>query len=308
MDVRALALVLLGSSLIACGSSSVATRVAPAPDDAVGVLIDKLYDYPLVALDEGGHGNIAVHEFLERVIRDPRFVANDLVVEWGSAKYQATIDRFVAGESVPDAELHKVWQDTTQVLVWESPIYEQFFRMVRDANAKRTKKLRVVLADAPLDWSAVETWADWARAKRDAYAAGVIEREVLAKHRKALVVFGAMHLARHDTAMLADELEHRHPGKLFTVYATPDEDKPPMCVAGEHCPEYTLTLSREDTFDARLTIGAEVTYAEPAPSVFADEAYYNEAVRRSHILHDVGLDEIQRLRAKYLETCGKTTC
>jgi hypothetical protein len=306
MDVRAFLLVLC----VACGSSPTTTRVVPAPDDVVGVLIDKLQDFPLVALDEGGHGNIAVHQVIERVIRDPRFDADDVVVEWGSAKYQSTIDRFVAGQSVPEAELRLVWQDTTQVLVWESPIYEQFFRMVRDVNAKRAPehRLRVVLADPPLDWSTVETWTDWARVKRDAYAARTIEREVLAKHRKALLVFGAMHLARRDTAMLADELEHDHPGTLFTIYTTPDEQQPAMCEGGEQCPELTLTLRREDTFDARLTTGAEATYAEPAPSVFADEAYYNEVVRRSHILHDAGLDEIQRLRARYLETCGRNNC
>jgi hypothetical protein len=36
---------------------------------------------------------------------------------------------FVAGESVSDTALRKVWQDTTQAhTMWDRPIYEEFFR------------------------------------------------------------------------------------------------------------------------------------------------------------------------------------
>jgi len=304
--VRALVLALL----VACNSSATApVRRAPAPDDAVGILIDTFWDRPIVALDEGGHGNTATHEYISRVIRDPRAagVVNDLVVEWGSAKYQATIDAFVAGGDVSDDELRKVWQETTQVLVWESPLYEKFFRAVREVNAKlpAAKRFRVVLADPPIEWSAVQSWGDWARMKRDAHAAAVIEREVLARQRKALVVFGSMHLTRGN-GMLADEIEQRHPSSLFTIYATPpDEPAKAMCTGEEEfCPEYTLKVEREGTFDAKLVAGGEVTYAEPPPVVFADEAYYRETVRRSHILHDVALAEIEALRAKYLASCS----
>ena len=44
----------------------------------------------------------------------PRFatVVNDIVVEFGSSRYQAVMDRFVSGGEVPYAELRKAWQDT----------------------------------------------------------------------------------------------------------------------------------------------------------------------------------------------------
>jgi hypothetical protein len=329
--------------LVACASSASTPR-PPSADDPVGMIADAFHDHPLVAIDEGGHGNEAVHAFLERLLRDPRLPANDIVVEFGSAKYQATIDRFVAGGDVPDSELRHVWQDTTQVLVWESPIYERFFRTVRTMNAERSpsKRFRVVLADPPIDWSTVSTWADWTRTNRDAHAAEVIEREVLAKHRKALLVFGAMHLGRRNiqvnyapSGMLVERLEEHHPGAVYTVYATPLATESPSCT-GDECltarlsplandpagqqdfatvvgdaprfgekgpldPSTYVALPFAKIFDALLYCGP-VAFAEPSPTIFADEAYYKETVRRSHVLHDMSLAEIESLRARYLES------
>ena len=91
---------------------------------------------------------------------------HDIVVEFGNARYQAIIDRFVAGEDVPHPELQKVWQNTTQAHpVWDSPIYEEFFRAVRAVNATlpTERRLRVLLGDVPIDWDRVTSLEDLQR-------------------------------------------------------------------------------------------------------------------------------------------------
>lgn len=84
--------------------------------------------------------------------------------------------------------------------MWDVPIYEEFFRAVREVNQKLTKdrRLRVLLADPPIDWAAVKTAPDHFKwlALRDTHGAELVQREVLARNRKALLIFGAMHLQR----------------------------------------------------------------------------------------------------------------
>ena len=66
------------------------------------------------------------------LIRDARFpaIVNDIVVEFGTARYQDVIDRFVRGDAVDDGTLCRIWQDTTQpTTAWDLPIYEEFFRV-----------------------------------------------------------------------------------------------------------------------------------------------------------------------------------
>src|SRR6185503_5079296 len=94
------------------------------------------------------------------------------------------------------------WQDTTQPNeVWDIPIYEEFFRAVRAVNAARppARRLRVLLADPPIDWQGVKgkddilRWMD----QRDAHAAELNKVEVLGRKRRALLIFGDGHLFRH---------------------------------------------------------------------------------------------------------------
>ena len=70
------------------------------------------------------------------------------------------IDRFVNGESVADAALGRVWQNTTVPQpLWDVPIYEEFFRAVRAVNASlpRERRLRVLLGDPPIDWDTIRS-------------------------------------------------------------------------------------------------------------------------------------------------------
>ena len=73
----------------------------------------------------------------------------------------------------------------------------------------KDRQLRVLLADPPIDWGAVKTPPDhfkWLR-MRDTHGAELIQREVLAKKRRALLIFGAMHLQRKNISANYEPLD-----------------------------------------------------------------------------------------------------
>jgi hypothetical protein len=218
------------------GPSGVAGQSAspqPAvPVDAISGILDAFQSHPIVALGEGPHGNEQGHAFRLALIRDPRFATtvNDIVVEFGSARYQALMDRFVNGAEVSDDALRHVWQDTTSVtFASDRPIYEAFFRAVRELNASlpAERRIRVLLGDAPIDWSRVKTRAEvhrWGIAK-DQHGADVLRKEVLARHRRALMIYGDGRLqgrgARadplHDRLMINIIDRSTAPRRVFTI-------------------------------------------------------------------------------------------
>ena len=107
-----------------------------------------------MALGEGDHGNEQGAAFRAKLYRDPRFqaVVNDIVVESGNGRYQAMMDRYIAGETVPEKELRMAWLETTQPTdVWDRDIYADMFRTIREINQKlpKEKQLRVLLGDTP---------------------------------------------------------------------------------------------------------------------------------------------------------------
>jgi hypothetical protein len=181
------------------------------PLDPVDGIIAALKTHDVVALGEGDHNNEQGHAVRLKLIRDPRFakVANDIVVEFGNSSYQAIMDRYVRGEDVPYSELREAWQNTTQAHeVWDVPIYEEFYRTVRDVNAglPKARKLRVLLGDTPIDWGQVHSRDELRQVVRtDTTAAGIIEREVLAKRRRALVIYGDMHLVRRNVYWMMED-------------------------------------------------------------------------------------------------------
>jgi len=174
------------------------------PVEPTAAIIDAFERHPVVALGDP-HGNEQAHEFRLSLIRDPRFAetVDDIVVEWGNALYQEVVDRFVDGDDVSAAELRQVWRNTTQPGQGnDRPITEAFFRAVREVNAALPpeRRLRVLLGDPPIDWGAVESREDhqkWLQL-RDTYPASLIRREVLDRGRRALVVYGSMHLQRRN--------------------------------------------------------------------------------------------------------------
>jgi hypothetical protein len=89
--------------------------------------------------------------------------------------------------------------------VWDRPVFEAFFRDVRAVNASlpKDRQIRVLLGDPPIDWSKINSADDYGEAcrsvaDRDSCPAAIIQREVLVRQRRALVVYGAMHFLRRN--------------------------------------------------------------------------------------------------------------
>ena len=171
------------------------------------------------------HGLAQEEDFYVSLIRDPRFAreVGNVVVEFGNASQQQTIDRYVKGEDLPYAELRKVWGDTSYV-GWFPTVtalgYLNFYAAVRAVNAKLPvgARIHVWLGGQPVDWSKIKTKEDLAKAvsgQADQFTADLIEREILGKHKKALLLYGTFHF--YDKGELAELIRQRDPGSLFVI-------------------------------------------------------------------------------------------
>lgn len=203
--------------------------MVPADRELGGVVLDAFNRHRLVGIGES-HGLQNHHDALQLLLADPRLpeVVDDSVVEFGNARYQDTMDRFIAGQPVADAELRAVWRNTTQSprQSWDAPVYEQFYRTVRAVNWARPagRQIRVLLGDPPIDWAAVADGSGIGAflAQRDAHAASVVEQQVLAKGHRALLCYGAAHLVHPDLGIrmppsLASIIEQRTGERMYTI-------------------------------------------------------------------------------------------
>ena len=304
----------------------------PRPQNAVSAIVHAFDRYPLVAIGEN-HRNQQIHDFIVLLVNDKRFSqkVDDVVVEFGSARYQDVIDRYTAGEAVRAGELRKVWRDTVNILVWDAPVYERFFKTVRTINQQHPKRqLRVLLADPPIDWAKIRDRQDWERVggTRDQHAAEVVEREVLAKHHRALLIFGSEHVTR-DTAFdaygatpdrkanVVELLEARHPGSVLLIWShmagcmTSDLDPG---LASWQNPAYAVlkgtwlgaaavgprgqTPTLEQLADGFLYLGptARLTNSRPSPRIYSDTVYLRELRRRNKIQGGSNTSELNRLQ------------
>lgn len=224
----ALALAILAATVgVAACTTASEKRVAPLrPQPAVDVVLTAFEDHALVALSEGaGHGQLETRDFFAHLIRNSRFQASvrNIVIEFGNARYQPVMDRYLSGGVVARDELRQIWEQTTQISgVWSLPMYEEMLAETRTVNAGLPPELRmrVLLGDPPIDWSTVtspadEDMNDW----RDAHFAHVIGREVMGRRQKALILIGGAHVSRK--AILPNSLIHlldsTYPGETSVI-------------------------------------------------------------------------------------------
>jgi hypothetical protein len=115
--------------------------------------------------------------------------------------------------------MYYTWQNTTQVGIWDSPVYAHFFAAVREVNLRlpESRQLRLLAGDPAIDWSSVRDRAAYDRVmvRRDDSPASIVRTQVLAKGQKALSIYGAGHLYR--TSGITKALQDSHPGQIFVV-------------------------------------------------------------------------------------------
>jgi hypothetical protein len=198
---------------------------SPIPEAAIPAILNAFQSFEVVAM-EAAHGEKDIDDFILSLIRDPRFPAsvNDIVVECGNVRFQALLDRYIAGENVPFTEVQHVWRDTTVFqMCGASGFYEELFPLVRSLNQHlpATNQLRVVAADPPIDWSKIRSYEDLRPFfDRDGSIASVMEKEVLSRNRKALMLFGVFHLLHGGGPAEGDAVtryERHYPGSTFVI-------------------------------------------------------------------------------------------
>jgi len=218
-------------------SSDAARPNLQLPDEAAGIdgivraLISGFDQVDIVALGEA-HDRKVDSDLRIALVRHPDFAkkVRFIVVEFGSTTEQATLDRYIRGENISPAQLAQIWKTTTQAAngVWEDPIYTDFFAAVRDVNSKllASARIRVLGGDpGPGD-----------NRSRETAAVAVLKEQVLQKHGKALVIYGAAHFYRNAppdywAAMgqdigIARMLEMDYPGRTIAVIPVGSPKRP----------------------------------------------------------------------------------
>ena len=196
---------------------------APTVRPAIDGIFAGFHNHPLVAI--GNHEDYAQEEdFYAALVRDPRFArqVGNVVVEFGSGAHQDIIDRYLDGGDVSFSDLRKVWSDVVGFNIPYATGYINFFVQVRAVNRTlpKSQRIRVWLGEPPVDWSKIRKKAELVRhyPQRETHPAEILEKEILAKHKKALVIYGGGHFYALDGHMpMLPLVEQKYPNTVFVV-------------------------------------------------------------------------------------------
>lgn len=280
------------------------------PEPAIPALLKAFESYAVVAVGES-HWSRPAGEFYLALVRSPGFAdhVNAVVLECGNSRYQSILDRYMEGEDVPYSELSQVWRNTTKVGSWESPIYENLIRGLRDVNRQlpASRRIRVLAGDAPIDWSKIHTHKEWENALQgDDFFADLVEHEVLAKNQKALLIMGANHVTHGKNWFGDDDVtslleKRRHPVYVALLWGIAGSTDPEVRsgpvpsltpLRGSKLGRMTYVRRRaDDAADAYLYLGPSDAIAYPDWNALQkDAAYWAELQRRHQIQFGCALD------------------
>jgi hypothetical protein len=177
------------------------------PENATVAVLRAFENHDVVMIGEI-HANKQEYDWYRSLVATPEFAdrVDDVVLEAGNSLYQHSVDQYAAGEDIPLEEVQKAWRNTVGLIGPPSPLIEDLYAAVREANIRRRGKhqIRIICGDPPLDWRQVKDTINDLRtvrrysSDRDAWYARVVQEQVLAKHHRALLIMGAMHFLRNS--------------------------------------------------------------------------------------------------------------
>lgn len=292
-------------------------HLRPKPEPATHAMVDLFRSHDIVMIGET-HGNKQEYEWLCKLVKTPAFAdrVDDIVVEFGNSLYQKTVDRYIAGEDIPQAQVEKAWRNLIGAVGPVSPVYGWFYQAVRDSNLERRggHKIRLLLGDPYGDWNKINNAEDLGPylGHRDEWYSAVVKEEVLAHHHRALLIMGAGHFVRRNGPGLVEQairaagakpylvlfgtnavggyndLDHRFDAwSLPAIVPLPDNwvgELPanPVLTGGNVAPN---PQKMEDVADAMLYVGSRDTLTQVfvPRSELVNTAYGKEVERRLQI-------------------------
>jgi hypothetical protein len=213
---------------VALASAATAQTPAPSPrdpipEDASRAILAAFGRYAIVGM-EAGHSMKDIDDFILSLIRQPGFplIVNDIVLECTNSKYQSVLDRYIAGENVSFEQVSRAWRTSGPPC---ADFHVGVFPLIRRINLRlpTDKRLRVLAGEPPVDFDSITTEAQarnyYGSGRREESMAAVIEREVLVKHRKALVLYGGFHLMHSNRGGNGVALyERKYPGITYVIW------------------------------------------------------------------------------------------
>ena len=205
--------------LVTAVSMALAGASAATAQERYAAVVEHILDAwksaDIVCLGED-HDRVYDNDLRIALIRHPAFprAARVIVVEMANPVHQDLLDRFILDLApMTRAELAPIWRDATNPEVWESPLYEQLLRAVRDVNTTlaREQRVRVLGGDSKVDWSTITRPEELIpHMNRGGNIREIIAAHVLDPGLKALAIYGAGHCNKMGSGF---------PGELAGRYA-----------------------------------------------------------------------------------------
>lgn len=173
----------------------------------------------VVCLGEA-HDRYYDNELRIALVQHPAFprLVRVIVLEMANPIHQDLLDRFIVdGAPMSRGEIAPIWRDATNPEVWESPLYEQLLRAIRDVNLRlpREQRVRVIGGDGKVNWSKIKQPEDLLPLmNRGGNIREIIATQVLEPHLKALAIYGSGHCIKVGRGFPGD-LAGRYPKQRF---------------------------------------------------------------------------------------------
>lgn len=317
-----------GLLLLCCCPISFASSAEPQPVNEV--LAQQLADGKLVALGDV-HGSPLIVQQLLAFLAEPQHwqQVDDIAVEFGNSRYQALADRYVVDGAAMDlSQVRPIWRDTLYFMAWQYEVYEQLVQQLRQWNQTRTHKVRLVLAEPPLDWSSL-TAQGWQQqvAQREQGYVQIISQQVLQPKRRGILLFGTFHMMKQPVVMQNDEsfsslvtlLRQQQGTDIYTVWPRIAGDKVSAQAAAPYLLPLATTALGEQTFshitarvsgsepallrdvaDAYLFLASTARNAPYSHAALTDTAWHQELQRRAAIVADRSGQQIQQWLTRHV--------
>jgi hypothetical protein len=219
-------------SVLAIASLGSGQTQDPKPHNAIAAVV-RAFDTHNIVLFGEAHGCKQEYEWLDQLVGSPEFASrvDDIVVELGNSLYQKAVDNYIAGAEVPFEQVERAWRDAIGMINAPSPVHELLFKAVREANLRRRgqHQMRIVLGGPPGDWYKIKTRSDLKPflQRRDSSYAQIVNKEVLTRKRRGLLIMGSLHFERlNGPSSIERELLSSGASTYLVLFSTKVYDDP----------------------------------------------------------------------------------